>query len=65
MREDTMAFLEVSDAGADVQDVASDVFAQDEGVLDAEAIVPRRRVTDLPVDGAVRCISRCDMDGEL
>lgn len=57
MGQDAVAFLEVLDIGAQLQNLAGDVFAEDEGVGDSEAIVSGWGVADFPVDGAAKHVS--------
>lgn len=53
MSKDAVAFLEVLDTGAQVQNFAGNVFAKDKGIFDAEAVIPRWTIANLPVNGTV------------
>lgn len=60
MCKDAVAFLKVLDAGAYLKNFAGDIFAKNEGVFDAEAVIPRWAIANLPVNGAVGTVSQSD-----
>lgn len=45
-----------------MENFTSDILAKDEGIFDAEAVVPGWAVANLPVNGTVRFVSQYDLE---